>query len=67
MLHYSNILINYIMAEMRCGISHHNSESVLCVVAVEKGPEEPKGSSSYVPPHLRNQPKEPSHASKCIV
>lgn len=30
---------------------------------VEKRPEAPTGSSSYVPPHLRNQPKEPSHAS----
>ncbi|XP_021920432.1 protein CDV3 homolog [Zootermopsis nevadensis] len=30
---------------------------------VEKRPEGPTGSSSYVPPHLRNQPKEPSHAN----
>jgi len=30
---------------------------------VEKRPEGPTGTSSYVIPHLRNQPKEPSHAS----
>ncbi|XP_069692461.1 protein CDV3 homolog [Periplaneta americana] len=30
---------------------------------VEKRPEGTSGSSSYVPPHLRNQPKESSHAS----
>lgn len=37
------------------------------VAVVEKRPEGPTGPSSYVIPHLRNQPKEPSHASKCLA
>jgi len=51
-----------------CGffLGNHSLESSLPYVSVvEKRPEGLTGSNSYVPPHLRNQPKEPSHASKC--
>jgi len=53
-----------VVSFMKVAESEH---SLPHVTVVEKRPEGPTGSSSYVIPHLRNQPKEPSHASKCLA